>query len=128
MWCTEIRQYRAKNLQQIILSARESKFIEYEGQVVNSADIIGIFSASTMEEVTRRKNGEWKCKSETWHERKEKCDCPPLEVKILNEKISQAIRACGKCNGGYIDNPERSNSILPHDCIKKLLIEKDNVK
>ena len=36
---------------------------ENENQIINKADISGIFNAITMEDKTRRKNGDWKCES-----------------------------------------------------------------
>lgn len=50
-------------------------FIRFEGRLLNTADITGIFTAQDMEEVTRRKNGQWKCNHNNWHYRKEECDC-----------------------------------------------------
>lgn len=57
-------------------SSRDMRFIQLpDGQLVNIADITGIFSAPTMEEVTNRKNGKWKCNHNNWHNRGEKCEC-----------------------------------------------------
>lgn len=50
------------------------KFINIDGEKINTADISGIFSATTMEETNRRKNGEWKCKYNNWHNRNERCE------------------------------------------------------
>jgi hypothetical protein len=50
------------------------QFIEYENQIINKADISGIFNSKTMEEKTRRKNGQWKCENGIWHDKFEKCD------------------------------------------------------
>jgi len=50
-------------------------FIKIDGELINSADIIGIFSGQTMEDYTRRKNGQWKCKYGNWHDKGEKCNC-----------------------------------------------------
>lgn len=65
---------RAKNLKQILLTG-DQKFIELDGELFNRADIVGVFSANTMADHTRRKNGEWKCGTGTWHKRKQDCDC-----------------------------------------------------
>lgn len=51
------------------------KFIEYEGQYINTADITGIFTPDKMADLTREKNGEWYCKYRNWHSRGVKCDC-----------------------------------------------------
>ena|SRR3990167_823370 len=66
---------KIKNLKKVLMAVRESKFIELENEVINSADILGIFDAQTMEDKTRRKNGQWKCKADYWHEKFEKCEC-----------------------------------------------------
>ena len=50
-------------------------FIMIDNEIINSADISGIFSPQTMEETTMRKNGYWKCKYGKWHERGKKCEC-----------------------------------------------------
>lgn len=56
-------------------SIKESKFIEYEGQIINTADITGIFTPETMEDYRRRKNGQWQCSFGIWHDKGEKCTC-----------------------------------------------------
>jgi hypothetical protein len=35
-----------------------------------------------MEERTRRKNGQWRCRLRTWHERKDVCECQPVVGQI----------------------------------------------
>lgn len=64
---------RADKLSTILLEGK-NQFIEYDGRVLNRADIVGIFTALDMEELTRRKNGEWKCQYSFWHPRKEDCE------------------------------------------------------
>jgi len=51
------------------------RFINVDGNIINSVDISGIFKVEEMEDNKRRKNGQWKCKEGTWHDRFEKCDC-----------------------------------------------------
>jgi hypothetical protein len=51
------------------------KFIEYEGQYINTADITGIFTPDKMADLTREKNGEWHCRFRRWHSRGAKCEC-----------------------------------------------------
>jgi hypothetical protein len=69
-----VERERAENLMQILASGN-TKFIEFEGQVFNGADIVGVFKAQTMSEYTRRKNGEWQCKYDEWHKKNETCSC-----------------------------------------------------
>ena len=85
------------------------KFINIDGEIINTADISGIFKASTMEEQTRRKNGEWKCQQNYWHNRGEKCEKHPAqeetdnkEVNILMLKIDEARKVCSKCVDGFV--------------------------
>jgi hypothetical protein len=66
---------RLSGLVNALQNIKESKFIEYDGQLINTADITGIFNAETMAEYTRRKNGDWKCDQGNWHQRGEKCKC-----------------------------------------------------
>jgi hypothetical protein len=56
------------------------KFIEYEGQYINTADITGIFTPDKMADLTREKNGEWYCKYSKWHSRGQKCLCAEDEA------------------------------------------------
>jgi hypothetical protein len=51
------------------------KFIKVSGQLVNTFEILGVFSPEAVEEKNRRKNGEWKCMKGNWHEKFIKCGC-----------------------------------------------------
>lgn len=66
---------RAENLKKVLSEIKESKFINYNGETINTADISGIFSADVMSEHTRRKNGLVKCKYNYWHQRNNPCSC-----------------------------------------------------
>lgn len=71
---------KIRNLQRILTIGKESKFIEIDGETINTADIIGIFLPKTMEELVRRKNGQWKCSWGNWHEKGERnCGCGEWE-------------------------------------------------
>jgi len=59
---------RIEPLKKVLLSGGSALFFDYEGETINTGEIAGIFRASTMEEMTRRKNGQWKCKGNIWHE------------------------------------------------------------
>ena len=50
-------------------------FIEIDGQIVNSYDIIGVFDASTMYDAQQRRKGSWMCGKGNWHLRNETCEC-----------------------------------------------------
>lgn len=99
-------------------------FARFNGESVNTADIVGVFTPQTLEDHNRRKNGQWKCLSGKWHERGVKCDCPTKEQQEYIIKRAEAIKNCpNKCNNGFITI---KNSTYPHgatamcDCIKSL--------
>ena len=71
---------RLNDLGEKLTSGRKIGFIKVDDEIVNSVDIIGIFSAQTMEDRVRRQNGEWKCGYDIWHKRGEKCDCGDFKI------------------------------------------------
>ena len=75
---------------------------QYEGRLINIADLVGIFKPEDMENSTRRKNGEWACQSGHWHSKGEKCDCLSKEEQSLIQRRVEAIKACGKCTNGFV--------------------------
>ena len=77
---------RANNLKQVLVNQKESKFIDYDERIINTADITGIFTPQDMEDYTRRKNGQWKDKSGEWKDRFEKED-DPLKTFFNSVKI-----------------------------------------
>jgi len=70
---------RIETLKETLPRLKEHKFIGIDDELINTADIIGIFSAQTMEDKTRRKNGMWKCKWGHWHNKRENCAHGELE-------------------------------------------------
>ena len=56
-----------------LLGTTKTKFVEIENEIINSVDIEGVFSPKTIEDLTRRKNGQWKCSYGYWHNRGEEC-------------------------------------------------------
>jgi len=84
---------RAKNLMAVLKLPNPPQFIEFEGQLINRSDISGVFDALTMEERTRRKNGQWKCDYNEWHDKGSKCYCrdvydirTPEDIKTFKER------------------------------------------
>lgn len=74
-----------------LLSGKEKVgFIKVDDELINSADVSGIFTAQTMEEMTRRKNGQWKCDYNNWHDRNIKCGCK--EKKLEGEDLAKFSR------------------------------------
>jgi hypothetical protein len=50
------------------------RFIKVGDQIINTADISGIYEAKTVEDNWYKKNGYWKCKQGNyWHKRNEEC-------------------------------------------------------
>lgn len=74
----------------------------YEGRLINTADLVGVFLPQDMENATRRRNGQWPCKEGEWHAKGAECDCTPRKTKERHEQISAAIKACGKCTAGFV--------------------------
>ncbi len=72
IWCEE---ERLRDLESALLSGKAG-MAKIGEDLINLADVVGIFSSLPMGEVTRRKNGEWKCKNGKWHDKGTKCDCP----------------------------------------------------
>lgn len=77
---------KAQRLKQVLTEARESKFIEFHDQIINSVDIVGIFTAATMEDHTKRKNGQWNCDSGQWHDKFTRCECGRALPKFKPEE------------------------------------------
>ncbi len=77
-----VERERAENLINLLGTAK-TKFIELGDEVINSADIEGVFSPKTMEDMARRKNGAYQCKFGSWHDKFEKCSC------VENERLEQ---------------------------------------
>lgn len=98
-----VEKDRAGNLM-TLLTTTDNKFIEFDGQIFNRADIVGVFTATTMEELTRRKNGQWTCSKGTWHDKRQQCDCGRLQghfevydiPEITEEERAANIKALQK--------------------------------
>ena len=50
-----VEQEKSDRLQSILTGITSSKFVLFEGQTFNTADVVGVFSAETMSDLTRRK-------------------------------------------------------------------------
>lgn len=59
----------------VSLTTKEKGFYSIDEELINIADVVGIFSPKMMESMIRRKNGQWECKYGNWHERREPCEC-----------------------------------------------------
>ena len=91
----------------LLILMEQRKFLEIDGRVINTADIVGIFKPTDMEDVTRRKNGQWKCSFGRWHDKNVKCDCKFAQSKICIQ--------CGKETGSFV---RVDNGIMCVNCWK----------
>lgn len=110
---------RLERLQEALQNITSSKFIKLDDQTINSADIVGIFTALTMADYTHRKNGQWKCEKGNWHDRGTKCECMSQKDKQLITRRDEAIRNCGKCRHGFIEveMPDGRTAVKEHECV-----------
>lgn len=119
---------RVEKLQALIENISGTKFINFDSQTINTADILGIFSAETMDEHTRRKNGQWKCENNFWHDHDTRCNCVYNKKCIvcgvknpLSEVSTSEGTKCGECWSGSGNNRETYKSeILKEFSLKKM--------
>ena len=74
-----VEKEKIENLITLLMAEKIGRFVKIENQLINNADIVGIFDAKAMEDSTHRKNGQWKCKWNYWHQRGEICAHSELE-------------------------------------------------
>jgi len=70
-----VAEERAKALTDALEANKLPKFVDIDGQLVNSFEILGVFTPEAMEERMRRKNGQWRCLKGKWHDRGNVCEC-----------------------------------------------------
>lgn len=73
------------------LSDPQKRFIRINGQLVNAFEIVGVFEPAFIEEKTRRKNGQWKCQKNKWHDRGQSCEC-----RKYKEVVTANVEGIGK--------------------------------
>jgi hypothetical protein len=66
---------RLEQLVKILLSNQKIGFVKINKNIINLADVVGIFTPETIDDYRRIKSGERKCKYGRWHEKGEKCEC-----------------------------------------------------
>lgn len=92
VWVDKDRASKLMN----ILGSEKGKLVDIDGEYINTSDIVGVFNPITIEDMTRRKNGEWKCQvAGTWHARGVKCYC------LDATRRRQAIENCEKHQESY---------------------------
>jgi len=76
-----------------LLSLMEQrKFLLIDGRLINTADIVGIFTPADIEDSNRRKNGQWQDRKGQWHDKGTRL-CP-----ICGNEIPFG-KQCGNCGG-----------------------------
>ncbi len=78
---------RCVNLMAALEDPQCPRFVRIDNEMVNTADITGVFEATSMEEATRRKNGQWHCGFGQWHEKLQKCGCKLTQRSAADEKF-----------------------------------------
>ena len=69
----------AEKVETLVSVMQTQKLIQIDGEIVNTFEIIGVYSPERMEEFKRHKQGQWKCKMNTWHDKSEKCGCRKIK-------------------------------------------------
>lgn len=73
------------------LTTSTTKFLKLSGQLINTFEVLGVFTPAAMEDRQRRKNGQWKCLKGTWHEKDHKCEC-----KAHRETVTAHVEGVGE--------------------------------
>ena len=77
---------RANKLKTLLASPNLPRFIEIDGNQVNSFEIVGVFSPQAIEEKRRRANGQWTCRVGNWHDKGHECRCLSEAEKAEKKK------------------------------------------
>ena len=85
-----VEKERAEKFEEILMNLKGSKFIQIDNQTINTADITSVLSPETLEETTRRRNGQWKDKDGKWRNKGDYV-CPQCGNAIPRGK------QCGYC-------------------------------
>jgi hypothetical protein len=92
-----VEKTRMDALYLVLEKSRESRFVTFDGTVINTADIVGIFTPQQMDEMSKRKRGLWDCQYGEWNARTElSYDCRHIQemrnrsgYQTKNGQISQ---------------------------------------
>ena len=84
-----LEEEKYNGIKRALMSIEQSTFIEIDERVVNTADIVGIFTPADMDSFTKRKNGQWQCSAAGfWHDKGQKCDC--MDAKQKTDYLQRA--------------------------------------
>lgn len=84
-----LEQERVDKLVQHMKGSKD--LVKIDDNYVNPFSIIGIYTAQHMEDINRRRNGEWKCTYNNWHGKGHVCECKD------REKIDYIFVKCKSC-------------------------------
>lgn len=75
-------------------------------RVVQTSTITGIFLPLDLEDLKRRKNGQWKCEYGEWHNRGENCECHKKKIaKDKQNKLNAQLA------GGDVSEEQRIKNL-----------------
>lgn len=86
-----VEEDRANKLAEALKSGNAPKYLSVENQLINTFEIRGVFTAQAMEDLHRRKNGQWKCQKGTWHEKAHVCEC-----RTYRETVTAHVEGIGE--------------------------------
>jgi hypothetical protein len=90
-----IEKWLEKERADIITNALKTgaKFVEIDGELINTFSVVGVFTAQTMSEKIRRRNGEWQCEHGNWWPKGDrKCECLSREENERRKKIGSEMK------------------------------------
>lgn len=58
--------------------------VKIGGQYINSVEVVGIFDPIYLDELKRRKLGQYKCKYGKWHNKEEDCECGKHQRRLIS--------------------------------------------
>lgn len=90
-----VERARLEKIEELFALPRDKwpQFIEVDGEKVNPSRIEGIFRSSRLEDLQRRKNGQWQCDRGSWHDRAKKCECD--RFRIVDGKKQEFVEGQG---------------------------------
>ncbi len=116
IWVDEDKAIKIKT---DLLQGIANNFIKAGNRIINVKEIVGIFNPDDLEDLKRRKNGQWKCSYGRWHNRGENCECHKNKVDIANEKRLREMEEAGD-----VSEEQRINNLKKLGEFKKDLFGK----
>ena len=110
---------KAVQIKTDLLQGIANNFIKAGNRIINVKEIVGIFNPDDLEDLKRRKNGQWKCDYGEWHNRGENCGCHKSRLDKENER-----RIKEREEAGDVSEEERINNLKKIGNIRKDLFGK----